>query len=223
MELNYDDDDDNDEIPTNQTNRNVTIQSEEKEIEELSPHIENKETNEEEEEEIDVDEFIRNYRDKLEGAAAQKKSDTTPPKATIIEREEDDEPSPLIESEPEKPTSPEQPKKAANPRKKVTNIAVNNDTETPVNNRLLSSVRDQERPNVEITPMPNYQGMNTPNLKVELKKYGIKALPKRQAILKLTEIYEYTHRHKLASLPRSHSFNNLNQIGNEKGSKILLN
>lgn len=217
MELNYDDD--NDEIPTNQTNRNVTIQSEEKEIEELSPQVENKETNEEEEE-IDVDEFIRNYRDKLEGAAAQKK---TPTKTTIIEREEDDEPSPLIESEPEKPTSPEQPKKAANPRKKVTNIATNNDTETPVNNRLLSSVRDQERPNVEITPMPNYQSMNTPNLKVELKKYGIKALPKRQAILKLTEIYEYTHRHKLASLPRSHSFNNLNQIGIEKGSKILFN
>lgn len=216
MEMNYDD-----EIPTNQTNRNVTIQSEEKEIEELSPQIENKETNEEEEEEeeeIDVDEFIRNYRDKLEGAAAQKKSDTRPAKTT---REEYDEPSPLIESEPEKPTSPEQPKKAANPRKKVTNIATNNDTETPVNNRLLSSVRDQERPNVEITPMPNYQGMNTPNLKVELKKYGIKALPKRQAILKLTEIYEYTHRHKLASLPRSHSFNNLNQIGNEKGSNII--
>ena len=220
MEMNYDDDD-NDEIPTNQTNRNVTIQSEEKDIEELSPQIENKETNEEEEEEeIDVDEFIRNYRDKLEGAAAQKKSDTTPTKTT---REEDDEPSPLIESEPEKQASPEQPKKAANPRKKVTTIATNNDTETPVNNRLLSSVRDQERPNVEITPMPNYLGMNTPNLKVELKKYGIKALPKRQAILKLTEIYEYTHRHKLASLPRSHSFNNLNQIGNEKGLKLVFN
>ena len=217
MEMNYDDD--NDEIPTNQTNRNVTIQSEEKDIEELSPQIENKETNDEEEE-IDVDEFIRNYRDKLEGAAAQKKSDTTPTKTT---REEDDEPSPLIESEPEKQASPEQPKKAANPRKKVTTIATNNDIETPVNNRLLSSVRDQERPNVEITPMPNYQGMNTPNLKVELKKYGIKALPKRQAILKLTEIYEYTHRHKLASLPRSHSFNNLNQNGNEKGSKIVFN
>lgn len=36
--------------------------------------------------------------------------------------------------------------------------------------------------------------MDTPELKNELKKYGVKALPKKQAVKKLTEIYEFTSR-----------------------------
>ena len=39
--------------------------------------------------------------------------------------------------------------------------------------------------------------MDTPSLRDELKRFGVKALPKRQAVKKLVEIYEYTHRHKL--------------------------
>jgi len=48
-----------------------------------------------------------------------------------------------------------------------------------------------------ITPMPSYVSMNTPNLRDELKRFGIKALPKKQAVKKLVEIYEFTHRNKL--------------------------
>ena len=48
-----------------------------------------------------------------------------------------------------------------------------------------------------ITPMPSYVSMNTPNLRDELKRFGIKALPKKQAVKKLVEIYEFTHKNKL--------------------------
>jgi len=48
-----------------------------------------------------------------------------------------------------------------------------------------------------LTPMASYGDMNTPDLKLELKKYGIKPLTKKQAVKKLVEIYEYTHKSKL--------------------------
>lgn len=48
-----------------------------------------------------------------------------------------------------------------------------------------------------LTPMVNYGKMNTPNLKEELKRYGVKPLSKKQSIKKLVEIYEFTHRKKL--------------------------
>lgn len=48
-----------------------------------------------------------------------------------------------------------------------------------------------------LTPMANYGEMNTPNLKEELKRYGVKPLSKKQSIKKLVEIYEFTHRKKL--------------------------
>ena len=46
---------------------------------------------------------------------------------------------------------------------------------------------------LEITPMPSYSDMNTPGLKGECSKYGVRALPKRKMIAKLREIYDYTH------------------------------
>ncbi|XP_022084380.1 uncharacterized protein LOC110975854 [Acanthaster planci] len=48
-------------------------------------------------------------------------------------------------------------------------------------------------PPAPITPMPPYDDMNTPGLKNELKKFGVKPLPKKKARLKLKEIYSYTH------------------------------
>jgi hypothetical protein len=48
--------------------------------------------------------------------------------------------------------------------------------------------------------------MDTPNIKNELKRYGIKPLTKKQAVKKLVEIYEFTHRDKLK---RSVSYQNL--------------
>ncbi|XP_052053886.1 structure-specific endonuclease subunit SLX4 isoform X2 [Apodemus sylvaticus] len=55
---------------------------------------------------------------------------------------------------------------------------------------------DQKRnlpPKVPITPMPRYSIMETPVLKKELDRFGVRALPKRQMVLKLKEIFQYTH------------------------------
>ncbi len=54
--------------------------------------------------------------------------------------------------------------------------------------------------------IPDYENMGTPIIKNCLKKFGIKYLPKKQAIKKLTEIYEYTHKKKSKNLRRSQSF-----------------
>ncbi|XP_061456141.1 structure-specific endonuclease subunit SLX4 isoform X2 [Rhineura floridana] len=43
------------------------------------------------------------------------------------------------------------------------------------------------------TPMPSYSVMETPKLKEELSRFGVRALPKRQMVLKLKEIFQYTH------------------------------
>ncbi|NWR90610.1 SLX4 endonuclease, partial [Furnarius figulus] len=45
-----------------------------------------------------------------------------------------------------------------------------------------------------VTPMPAYSIMETPQLKKELSRFGVRALPKRQMVLKLKEIFQYTHR-----------------------------
>ncbi|XP_075903920.1 structure-specific endonuclease subunit SLX4 isoform X2 [Nelusetta ayraudi] len=46
---------------------------------------------------------------------------------------------------------------------------------------------------VPITPMPHYSDMDTPELKNKLTRFGVRPLPKRQMILKLKEIHQYTH------------------------------
>nr|XP_045017387.1 structure-specific endonuclease subunit SLX4 isoform X3 [Jaculus jaculus] len=48
-------------------------------------------------------------------------------------------------------------------------------------------------PKVPITPMPRYSIMETPVLKKELHRFGVRPLPKRQMVLKLKEIFQYTH------------------------------
>lgn len=48
-------------------------------------------------------------------------------------------------------------------------------------------------PKVPVTPMPRYSIMETPVLKRELDRFGVRALPKRQMVLKLKEIFQYTH------------------------------
>ncbi|XP_072337546.1 structure-specific endonuclease subunit SLX4 [Scyliorhinus torazame] len=47
---------------------------------------------------------------------------------------------------------------------------------------------------VPITPEPPYSTMATPYLKKELGRFGVRPLPKKKMILKLKEIYQYTHR-----------------------------
>ncbi|KFP91634.1 Structure-specific endonuclease subunit SLX4, partial [Apaloderma vittatum] len=49
-------------------------------------------------------------------------------------------------------------------------------------------------PSTPVTPMPAYSMMETPQLKKELSRFGVRALPKRQMVLKLKEIFQYTHR-----------------------------
>ncbi|XP_059834915.1 structure-specific endonuclease subunit SLX4 isoform X1 [Hypanus sabinus] len=44
-----------------------------------------------------------------------------------------------------------------------------------------------------VTPEPPYSTMATPCLKRELSKFGVRPMPKRKMILKLKEIYDYTH------------------------------
>ncbi|XP_016521835.1 structure-specific endonuclease subunit SLX4 isoform X1 [Poecilia formosa] len=51
----------------------------------------------------------------------------------------------------------------------------------------------RRRPPVPITPMPHYSDMDTPELKNKLSSFGVRPLPKRQMVLKLKEIHQYTH------------------------------
>uniref|UniRef100_A0A096MGF7 Structure-specific endonuclease subunit SLX4 n=1 Tax=Poecilia formosa TaxID=48698 RepID=A0A096MGF7_POEFO len=57
----------------------------------------------------------------------------------------------------------------------------------------------RRRPPVPITPMPHYSDMDTPELKNKLSSFGVRPLPKRQMVLKLKEIHQYTH--QLTSSP----------------------
>ncbi|XP_071752381.2 structure-specific endonuclease subunit SLX4 [Centroberyx gerrardi] len=59
---------------------------------------------------------------------------------------------------------------------------------TPVSSRSKRRVAM-----VPITPMPSYSDMDTPDLKSKLNRFGVRPLPKRQMILKLKEIHQYTH------------------------------
>ncbi|KAG8433235.1 hypothetical protein GDO86_017495 [Hymenochirus boettgeri] len=58
----------------------------------------------------------------------------------------------------------------------------------------VSIVRKRElAPKVPITPLPAYSDMDTPVLKKELNRFGVRALPKKKMVLKLKEIFRYTH------------------------------
>lgn len=66
---------------------------------------------------------------------------------------------------------------------------VQKELKTPV-----SIVRRRElAPKVPITPLPDYSDLDTPILKKELSKFGVRALPKKKMVLKLKEIFRYTH------------------------------
>ncbi|XP_034150293.1 structure-specific endonuclease subunit SLX4 isoform X2 [Esox lucius] len=58
---------------------------------------------------------------------------------------------------------------------------------------VVSRKKGQQCPMVPITPMPSYSDMDTPDLKNQLNRFGVRPLPKRQMILKLKEIHQYTH------------------------------
>ncbi|XP_068178732.1 structure-specific endonuclease subunit SLX4 isoform X2 [Antennarius striatus] len=56
-----------------------------------------------------------------------------------------------------------------------------------------ASSHTKRRTLVPITPMPHYSDMDTPELKNKLSRFGVRPLAKRQMILKLKEIHQYTH------------------------------
>ncbi|XP_008938781.1 PREDICTED: structure-specific endonuclease subunit SLX4-like, partial [Merops nubicus] len=63
----------------------------------------------------------------------------------------------------------------------------------PVKTPEPSCQESDEAPSTPMTPMPHYSMMETPQLKKELRRFGVRALPKRQMVLKLKEIFQYTH------------------------------
>ncbi|XP_071845199.1 uncharacterized protein [Apostichopus japonicus] len=84
-------------------------------------------------------------------------------------------------------------KKHAGLERNSTNIEVSKTPSAPkiVNTRSLS-VEEFLSP-APITPMPPYDDMVTPELTKELGKYGVKKLRRKQARLKLKELYQFTH------------------------------
>ncbi|NXJ14068.1 SLX4 endonuclease, partial [Odontophorus gujanensis] len=64
----------------------------------------------------------------------------------------------------------------------------------PVKTPETSCQVNNNSPRTPVTPMPAYSMMETPRLKEELRRFGVRALPKRQMVLKLKEIFQYTHR-----------------------------
>lgn len=66
--------------------------------------------------------------------------------------------------------------------------------EDPVKTPEPACQENNNSPRTPVTPMPAYSMMETPQLKDELKRFGVRALPKRQMVLKLKEIFQYTHR-----------------------------
>ncbi|XP_068003054.1 structure-specific endonuclease subunit SLX4 isoform X2 [Melanerpes formicivorus] len=63
----------------------------------------------------------------------------------------------------------------------------------PVKTPEPSCQENEKTPSTPMTPMPAYSIMETPQLKKELSRFGVRALPKRQMVLKLKEIFQYTH------------------------------
>ncbi|KAK9967377.1 hypothetical protein ABG768_001780 [Culter alburnus] len=53
--------------------------------------------------------------------------------------------------------------------------------------------KKNKEPLVPITPMPGFSDMDTPELKNRLNRFGVRPLPKKQMVLKLKEIHQYTH------------------------------
>ena len=61
---------------------------------------------------------------------------------------------------------------------------------TPVDRRLTCLRR---REDTACTPLPDYTAMLSPQLREELTRFGLKAVPRRKATLLLNHIYEKTH------------------------------
>ncbi|CAG9834286.1 unnamed protein product [Diabrotica balteata] len=89
------------------------------------------------------------------------------------------------------------------PKNNKRNLSNDRNTETPDKNSQLnykSTTNTNTTPNENviiktnnITPMANYDGMNSPQIRLELDKFGIKPLKRRRGIQLLKYIYDTTH------------------------------
>ncbi|XP_076841262.1 structure-specific endonuclease subunit SLX4 isoform X2 [Brachyhypopomus gauderio] len=68
-----------------------------------------------------------------------------------------------------------------------------------------------------ITPMPGFSDMDTPELKIRLNRFGVRPLPKKQMVLKLKEIHQYTHQ-----LMSSESEEEASPLGRPKARRPLV-
>ena len=75
-------------------------------------------------------------------------------------------------------------------REKIEIIICVNTLKTP---SLLKS--PQASPMTAATPMPNYEQMISPALRQELRRFGLKVIPRRKAVPLLMHIYDETHPH----------------------------
>ena len=62
-----------------------------------------------------------------------------------------------------------------------------------------------------ITPMPEYEQMLSPALRLELRRFGLKVIPRRNAVPLLKHLYEETH----PQVRRNLEFNNADHIEEE--------
>ncbi|XP_007441731.1 structure-specific endonuclease subunit SLX4 [Python bivittatus] len=58
---------------------------------------------------------------------------------------------------------------------------------------LACQVREEASCITPLMPLPPYSNMDTPELKKALSRFGVRALPKQQMVLKLKEIFQFTH------------------------------
>jgi len=73
------------------------------------------------------------------------------------------------------------------------NLSENLSPKTPVREQSKTPVQSRYRTPVAVTPLPDYSAMLTPELRQELKRFGLKAVPRRKACLLLNHIYDQTH------------------------------
>uniref|UniRef100_A0A8C4R652 Structure-specific endonuclease subunit SLX4 n=1 Tax=Eptatretus burgeri TaxID=7764 RepID=A0A8C4R652_EPTBU len=70
-----------------------------------------------------------------------------------------------------------------------------------------------------VSPMPGYSDMDTPHLTRELCRFGVRRLPKRQMVLKLKEIFHYTHETDVS--PHSESADVSDKAAESVSSRLL--
>jgi hypothetical protein len=102
------------------------------------------------------------------------------------------------------------------------NTLLNLNKKKTVKSKQAASKEAEQLPSYE--GMPKYDQMNTPDLKDELKKFGIKPLSKKQAVKKLFEIFEFTNKDKVknkSKMRRSQSFSSFNSLRTDSPSLII--